>query len=124
MVEMRKRTLLVALAILEVGLIGTGFSTLYKQNEYVEDITANRVMVKVSYGFPPGWYGYSNTRDIVFQKHTYFWDSGIHWFSSESLLLDAVFWFAISFFVCIATMKLVNMLHKKGASKNLSVINI
>ncbi len=47
-----------------------------------------------------------------------------NWFSLESLLLDAAFWIAITFFVSIATMKLVNILHKTRASKNLSVINI
>ena len=121
---MRKKTALIVLVILALGLIGTSLSTLYIQSEHVEDFTANTVTVNVSFGFPLAWHGYSRTNDIVFQKHTKFWDSDIHWFSSESLLVDVAFWFAISFFVCLIAIKSVNMSHKRVASKNLSVIKI
>jgi hypothetical protein len=124
MVEMRKKTVLIVLVILAFGLVGTGLSTLYKQNEYVEDIEANRVTVKVSYGFPLSWNGYSYTADIVFQKHTWFWGSASSWFSLESILLDATFWIAISFLLYFTVLTSVNMLHKTRASKKLSAINI
>jgi hypothetical protein len=117
MVEMRKRTLLIALVILALGLIGTGLSALYQQNERIH-ITTMGFTRKVSYGFPLSWYGYSDTRGIWVPF------SMTNWFSLESLVLDAVFWFAISFFVSLGAIKSVNILHKRVASKNLSVINI
>ena len=112
---MRKRTLLVALTILALGLIGTGLSALYERDEF---ILTNFPMGtrKISYGFPLGWQGYSIV-EVGIPDAT----PEIHWFSLGSLLLDAAFWFAISFFVYIAELKSVNMLHKKRASKNLSV---
>jgi hypothetical protein len=115
---MRKKTVLIALIILALGLIGTGFSALYEQGEF---IVTNFPMGtrKVSYGFPLMWYGYSYAV-VMFPVST----PRLYWFSLESLLLDAAFWFAISFVVCIATMKSVNMLHRTRVSKNLSVINI
>jgi hypothetical protein len=118
---MRKKSALIALVILALGLIGTSLSTLYKQNEHVGDITARIVTFKVSYGFPLSWYGYSRTS---MGMPTFSPIPEIYWFSLESLLLDAAFWFAISFSVCIATMKSVNMLRKARASKILSVIDI
>jgi hypothetical protein len=124
---MRKKTALMILIILGFGLIGTSLSTLYTQNEFNRDIkaTTRNDTFKVSHGFPVGWYGYTQT-SIWYLFH---WtppsiSPKIYWFSPESLLLDAAFWLAISFFVCVATMKSVNILHKRRASKNLSVIDI
>jgi hypothetical protein len=47
-----------------------------------------------------------------------------YWFSLESLILDAAFWFAISFFACLVTMKSVKILRKTIASKILPSINV
>jgi hypothetical protein len=115
---MRKKSALIALVILALGLIGTSLSTLLKQNEYIG--YPPKVTVKESYGFPRGWYGYSHIEQMMPVLHP----EMVYWFSLGSLLLDAAFWIAISFFVCIATMKSVNMLRKTRASKILSVINI
>jgi hypothetical protein len=104
--------ILVAVAILALGVIGTSLSTLYKQNEYIG--YPPMVTFKESYGFPLGWHGYSVTEGsaipVIPPPLTY-------WFSLESLLLDAAFWFAISFFACVATMKSVKVLLRTIASK-------
>jgi hypothetical protein len=113
---MRKKSVLLALVILTLGLVGTGLSALYQQNEQI-DRTLLGFTHKVSYGFPLAWHGYSFTIGAVHFPE-------IYWFSLGSLLLDAVFWVAISFFVCTATMKSVSILQKTRASRNLSVINI
>jgi len=121
MVEMKKRTLLIALAVIALGLIGTGLSALYEQNEF---IVTNFPMgtTKFSYGFPLGWQGYSIVEvgfpvpDGIIPE--------IHWFSLESFLLDAAFWVAISSVGCIAIVKSMNMLHKARTSKKLSVKQI
>jgi hypothetical protein len=118
---MRKKSVLIALVILAIGLIGTGLSILYVQNEFIGvHIGDPSVGIwKFSYGFLLSWYGYSQAVVLapIPTPKTY-------WFSLESLLLDAAFWVAISFSLCIATMKSVNMLSKTRASKKLSVINI
>jgi len=95
---MRKKSALFALMILALGLVGIGLSTLYMQEGY----SGNEpfVTVKRSYGFPFGWYGYSFTT-VIAPVHV----PEIYWFSLGSLLLDAAFWFAISFFVSIAAIK-------------------
>jgi hypothetical protein len=117
---MRKKSALIALAILALGLIGTGVSIIYVQNEFIGVHVGDPSVGtwKFSYGFPLSWYGYSQAvvRVPTTTPKTY-------WFSLESFLLDAAFWIAISFFTCIATMKSVSMLHKTRTSKNLSVIN-
>jgi hypothetical protein len=118
---MRKKSALIALAILALSLIGTSLSALYQQqDEQTTEITADEHMstFKVSHGLPVGWYGYTQTRWWS-TSHTNipYNPPEIYWFSLESLLLDAAFWFAISFFVCIATMKSVNKLRKTRASK-------
>jgi len=119
MVEMRKRTLLIASAVIALGLIGAGLSTLYRQN-IITDFTGKQGVYKVSYGFPLGWYGHSHTVGGI----PLFPSSETYWFSLESLLLDTAFWVAISSIGCVAIIKSMNMLHKTRASKNLSVINI
>ena len=100
---MRKKTVLIALVILAFGLVGTGLSTLYKQNEGIV-ITLMGFTREVSYGFPFGWYGYSFTVTGIPDYH---W--GLpplsYWFSLESLLLDVAFWFVISFFVSFVALK-------------------
>jgi len=124
---MRKKSALIALVILALGLIGTGLSALYQQQGWqTTEITEDEYMstFKVSHSFPLSWYGYTQTR-MWSTSHTNipYNPPEVYWFSLESLLLDAAFWVAISFFVCIATMKSVNILRKTEASKNLSVVN-
>jgi hypothetical protein len=124
---MRNKTVLIALVVLALGLVGTGLSALYQQQDWqTTEITTDKHMetFKESHGFPLSWYGYTQTT-IWYLSH---WNPPynppkVYWFSLESLLLDASFWFAISFFVSIA-IKSVSILHKARASKNLSVINI
>ena len=116
---MRKKTVLIALAILALGLTGTGFSTLYRQSGYIGDPPV--VTFKVSLGFPLGWYGHSHTEGSAIPVNGY---PETYWFSLGSFLLDATFWVATSSFVCIAAMKSVNLLRKTRASKNLSATSI
>lgn len=107
---------LVALVILAFGLTGTGFSGLYVQNQFV--IVANTGIVKASYGFPLSWHGYLQNYSL--QLHPHWGDVNppkVYWLSLGSLLLDAAFWFAISFFACVATMKSVKILLRTIASK-------
>ena len=103
---MRKKTVLIVLAILALGLIGTGLSALYQQNEYIREPyydpkTPAPVIgpIKVSYGFPLGWHGYS----LMYIGPRNFRSE--YWFSLESLLLDAAFWIAISSIACIDIIK-------------------
>jgi hypothetical protein len=125
---MRKRALLIALAVIGLGLIGTGLSTLYQQQDWqTTEITNDKHMetFKEYHGFPLSWYGYTQTR-IWYLSH---WNPPyippkVYWFSLPSFLLDTAFWIAISSIGCIAIIKSMNVLHKARASKNLSVINI
>jgi len=121
MVEMRKRTLLIALAAIALGLIGTGLSTLYTQKEYFGEPPT--VTVKESYGFPLGWQGYS-WKVIGIPIFLPVPTSKVYWLSLGPLLLDAAFWIAISSIGYLAIIKSMNMVHKARASKDLSVINI
>jgi len=116
---MRKKNALIVLVILALGLVGTVLSTLYQQNELI-DMTASKSTLKVSYGFPLGWHGYS----LIYRGWSPWGFPSEYWFSLGSLLLDATFWIAISFLVSLAAMKSVSILRKTRASKNLSVINI
>ena len=50
--------ILVALIILAFGVIGTGLSAFREQNELIVDGWPMSTL-KVAYGFPLGWYGYS-----------------------------------------------------------------
>jgi hypothetical protein len=111
---MRKRLLLIGLVILALGLIGTSLSTLYEQVEFMP--SQNQPKVKVFYGFPLSWHGYSLMEMPIpsFTPPPLEYD---YWFSSESLLLDAVFWFAISLFASVAAMKSVKILLKTIAPK-------
>jgi hypothetical protein len=112
---MRKSSLLIALIILALGLVGTSLSTLYEKNEYIGSPLSPPETFKMSYGFPLGWHGYSLLigRTIVLPQFLH----PAYWFSLESLLLDGVFWFAISLFASAVTMKSVQMLLKTIASK-------
>jgi hypothetical protein len=113
-VQLKKKSVLIALAILALGLVGTVLSAFHMQNESFSDTTIAKYTVNISHGFPLGWYGHSVTYgEIPF--------SATNWFSIESLLLDAAFWIAISFLACIALIKSMNILHKTRASKNLAV---
>jgi hypothetical protein len=111
--------ILVALASLGLGVIGTALSTLYEQNEW---ILFQGETFKVSYGFPLAWMGYSQNYPPIHLDPPQ-WPFGpiviplkTYWFSLGSLLLDAAFWFAISFFVCGTTMKSVKILLRTIAS--------
>jgi len=111
---MRKKTVLVALAILAFGLIGLSISALYQQPN---QLIINPLMtVKTSYGFPLSWHGYS-------EQIVSFDGKAIYWYSLQFLLIDIAFWFAISLFVCVATVKVADILQRIRASKNLSTIN-
>jgi len=114
---MRKKSVLIALAILALGLIGTGLSTLYKQNEYIGEPPV--VTFKESYGFPLGWQGYSFTETGI--PYNNYWEiphsPRVYWFSLESLLLDAAFWFAISFFVSFTAIKSARALNLVGIAR-------
>jgi hypothetical protein len=114
MVEMRKKTVLIVLGILAFGVIGTGLSAFYTMSQLEGNIWAG--ILKVSYGFPLGWYGYAQ------RVHPYF--PPVYWVSLEALLLDTVFWLAISTGGCFVIVKLMNILHKTRASKSLPVIDI
>jgi len=111
---MRKRLLLIALMILALGLIGTGLSTLYENDEPIESQQPfPSAAFKVSYGIPLAWHGYS----VAYTGWIPWGFLSEYWFSLEYLLLDAAFWFAISFLVCVATLKSVSVLLKTIASK-------
>jgi hypothetical protein len=113
---MRKRTFVIVLAILSLGLTGMALSSQYQQsNELIW--TPFPTVIKASFGFPLSWHGYSE--QIVGLDGT-----RIPWYSVEFLLIDTAFWFAISLFVCIATMKSVNLVQRTKVSKTPSVINI
>jgi hypothetical protein len=104
--------ILVALVILALGVIGTSLSTLYEQDEWLDRGAVTTF--KVSYGFPVSWYGYSLTEGGVIPVIP---PPRAYWFSLGSFLLDAAFWFAISFFVSVATVKPVKILLRKIGSK-------
>jgi hypothetical protein len=95
---MRKKSVLIVLVILALGLVGIGLSTLYTQYGYTGDFSKGTF--KVSYGFPLVWYGYSVTTGRM-----PFFGPEVYWFSLGSLFLDAAFWFAISFFVSFVAIK-------------------
>jgi hypothetical protein len=115
---MRRKSVLVVLVILALGIIGTSLSTLYKQNEYIGYPPADTF--KESYGFPLGWHGYSITGGSAIPVNPL---PKAYWFSLESLLLDVAFWFTASFFVCLAVVKSATTA-RKAASKIMSVINV
>jgi hypothetical protein len=96
---MRKKTVLIALVILALGLVGTGLSALYTRNEYIGEPPV--VTFKKSYGFPLVWHGYS----LIYKGWIPYGFPSEYWFSLESLLLDAAFWFVISFFVSFVALK-------------------
>ena len=106
---MRKKTVLIALVILALGLVGTGLSALYQQQDWqTTEITTDKYMgtFNVFYGFPLSWHGYAHTT-IWYLSH---WNPPynppkVYWFSLESLLLDVAFWFVISFFVSFVALK-------------------
>ena len=114
--QMRNKSVLIILVILASGLIGTGLSALYTQKGYT--FTVMTSTLKVSYGFPLGWYGYSQTYGEFI---TFIPPPRIYWFLLESFLLDFALYFAVSFFVTFATIKSVKMARKTRTSENLSV---
>jgi hypothetical protein len=117
MVEMRKRNLLIILAILAIGLIGTSLSSLCEnQNEMIE-VRPFAPNHWVSFGFPISWYGY---REQTYPELGF----RFYWFSLVSFLVNTVFWTAISTLGYFVITILIDVLHKVRASKNLSVINI
>jgi hypothetical protein len=108
--NMRKRALLVAIAVLALGLIGTVGSSLFQQPNEV--IFTPYYTVKASYGFPLSWHGYSEQIVSLDGK-------AIYWYSVEYLLIDTGLWFAVSFFVCIAILKTASILRNRRASTEL-----
>jgi hypothetical protein len=103
---MGNRTLIIVLAILVFGSVGTVLSTFYLS------IYQNFVVYKTSYGFPIGWHGHDLEGGPA-QTIDPEMPIDVDWFSLESLLLDIAFWFAISSITVVATIKAVNMLHKR-----------
>jgi hypothetical protein len=115
----KKRTaILIAVVILALGLIGTGLSALYEQNEFITFEGGPMGTLKASYGFPLSWYGYSQ-EEVLAPIST----PKMYWFSLESFLLDTALWLAISSFVCITAIKSVMVFRKARDSKILSAIN-
>jgi hypothetical protein len=110
---MRKGLFLTALAIILLGLVGTSLSTYYEQVEFIPSQNQPWGAVKVSYGFPLLWHGYSGLLSPLPGAI----GNREYWLSLESLVLDSLFWFAISFCVCISTMISVKILLKTTASK-------
>jgi hypothetical protein len=122
---MRKRLLLIALAIIALGLIGTSLSTLYERSgaEFLgTNFPYGPWKTSYGYGFPISWYGYSFISIVVGQARLgpVAAPPNVYWFSLVSLLLDVAFWFGISFFVSVAAMKSVNILLKRTASKSIA----
>ena len=95
---MRKRIRQIALVIIAFGLIGTSLSTLYERSETQFLLLGRRV--SYGYGFPIWWYGYSLTyfMSTILQEPVAWTPPRVYWFSLGPLLLDVVFWFAVSFF--------------------------
>jgi len=113
---MRTRILLIALAVLAVGLIGTSLSSLCEnQNEMIE-VRPFAPNHWVSFGFPVSWYGYRE------QTYPELDGARFYWFSLGSFLVNTAFWIAISTLGYFVVAISINMLHKARASKNLSVI--
>ncbi len=106
---MEKKTVLIGLIILVLGLVGTGLSALYQRDEFVRDPRHNSPSVgtiKVYYGFPLAWYGYAEG-GIGFWGFT----RKVYWFSLGSFLLDTPFWFAVCLFVSFAAIKSARVLN-------------
>ena len=97
---MRKKTALAILIVLAFSLIGTGLSALREQSEFIS-YGGGLGTLKVAYGFPLNWIGYSEAQVFapIFNK--------IYWFSLESFLMDTGFWLAVSFTAYIVAMELV-----------------
>lgn len=113
---MRKKSVLVALAIFALGLTGMGLSTLYSQNKYIEYTTTNKVTFGVSYGFPLGWHGHT----VTDTRGNRFWGlpPEVYWFSLESLLANITFWFVISSFVSLSAIKSARALNLVSIARN------
>lgn len=112
---MRKKIVLLALVILALGLIGTGLSTIYTRNEYIGEPPV--LTFKKSYGFPLGWHGYSSIETGIPYNNYWGLPPPSYWFSLESLLLDAAFWFAVSFFVSFVALKSARALNLVAISR-------
>jgi len=97
---MRNGTLLILLAILVLGSVGTIFSSFYLS------IYQNFVVYRTSYGFPFGWHGHEVAGGFALEPIVDF-----NWFSLGSLLMDITFWLVMSSLAVVATIKAVNMLH-------------
>ena len=99
---MRKKSVLIALVILALGLVGASLSTLYEHDERFGSMLGGTF--KASYGFPLGWHGYSTNYGGPPLVYPSTWPV-FYWFSLESFLLDTAFWVVISFFVSLAAIK-------------------
>jgi hypothetical protein len=107
----RRKNALIVLVILAFGLIGTGLSAFREQSEFIS-VGSGLGTWQVAYGFPLGWYGYSEPHLMVVMT-----PNKIYWFSSESFLLDTAFWLAISSSAFIVAIQLEKMLRKTKAPK-------
>jgi hypothetical protein len=111
MIGMRKRIVLIVLTILGLGLVATGLSSLYRQDEYT-NFTGRLATYKVFYGFPVGWYGYSELVGGAPILNPIY----VYWYSALSFLLDIAFWIAISSIGCFVILRSVSRLDR---TKNL-----
>lgn len=114
---MRKKTALIVLVILALGLVGASLSALYEHGELTQGTLLGGTF-KASYGFPLGWHGYSTNYGGPPLVYPSTWPV-FYWFSLESFLLDIAFWSAITSFAVFCT-----MFYKTRAFKKLSVIKI
>jgi hypothetical protein len=112
---MGKKTVLIGLVILVLGLVGAGFSALYQRNEFIRDPRHNSPSVgtiKVYYGFPLAWYGYTEG-GIGFWGYTI----KVYWFSLGSFLVNTLFWSAVGLFVSFAAIKSARALNLVGMAR-------
>jgi len=108
-----RKTALIVLAILALGLVGASLSALCEYDERTGTLGGT---FKASYVFPLGWHGYSTNYGGPLLRPRPHLD---YWFSLESFLLDIAFWSAITSFAVFCT-----MFYKTRAFKKLSIIKI
>lgn len=94
-----------------LGSVGTILSSFY--SSLYQDFVVYRARALTSYGFPFGWHGHELAVGPAHILDPGGFPSDVDWFSLEALLLDIAFWFAISSLAVVATIKAVNMLHKR-----------
>jgi hypothetical protein len=123
-IEMKKRTVQALWTALVFGAIGMSLSILHQEQWVMPSSLTQTTSYYVSYGYPTDCYGYKGYFHNSATEHS---TETHYWFSLESFMYDAAFWFALSFFGVWGTWGVIDTaksLQKRRASKNLSVINI